>query len=93
MEFGLATLGIILFVFAIAGVLLLFFAFRLFKGIFKMFTMLAMNSIVGAIALVLLYILGVKIPLTIPVLASIAIFGLGGLGTLLLLMAFGINLG
>ena len=87
------NLGTILFVFAVAGVLMLLFAFRLFKGVFKFFTAMAMNSIVGVIALVILSLLGVHVPLTIPVIVSIIIFGLGGLGTILLLMAFGVSVG
>lgn len=93
MALDLLNLGTILFVFAIAGILMLFFAFRLFKGVFKLFTAMAMNSIVGVIALVILHLLGVNVPLSIPVIASIIIFGLGGLGTILLLMAFGIGVG
>ena len=93
MAFETVALAIILGVFAICGLLMLFIFLKLSHNILRIFTMMLTNSIVGLIAMGVLYLLGVKVPLTAPVIVSIVLFGLGGLGTLLILMFFGIQVG
>ena len=48
-----------------------------------------MNSILGAFGFLVCYLLGIKLPIVITIIAS-AIFGLAGLGVVLILHFFGI---
>jgi hypothetical protein len=74
--------------FVLAGIALLVLAFILFS----MLKQIIVNSVVGLIALAALkYVLGIDIPLNIAVVASVALFGLAGLGMLLILMFFGVK--
>jgi hypothetical protein len=91
MAFDTLTSALFIGVFVIAAIILLLVAWKLFKGLFKLAMAMIVNSIVGLIALGVLFLLGVKVPLTAGVIISIALFGLGGLGTILILMFFGVN--
>lgn len=72
----------------LAGVALLVLAFILFS----MLKQIVVNSVVGLIALAALkYAFGVDIPLSVAVVASVALFGLAGLGVMLILMFFGVK--
>jgi hypothetical protein len=90
MAFDMITLAIAAFLFVVAGLVVLFVVFKLMKNIMKFFLTLLANSLVGLIFVFILSLVGVKIPLTLPYLASIALFGLGGLGTVLILMFMGV---
>ena len=87
------TSALFIGVFVIAAIILLLVAWKLFKGLLKLAMAMVLNSIVGLIALGILFLLGVKVPLTAGVILSIALFGLGGLGTILILMFTGIKVG
>jgi hypothetical protein len=80
---------IALAVFAAAAILVLWVLFALLKNAARFVMVILANSLVGLVALALLYVLGVKVPLTAPVIVSIALFGLGGLGTILVFLLFG----
>jgi len=86
MAFDNTTICFAAFLFAMGGLLLLFIGLRLLKDITKLAITMVANSIVGLVFLFLLSLIGVKVPLTLPVIVSIALFGLGGLGTVLILM-------
>lgn len=86
------TLGIAGVVFLIAAVIVLVLLFVFIKKITRFFLALLVNSVVGLIALGVLKLVGVSIPLSLPVLISIALFGLGALGTILVLLFFGVQL-
>ena len=79
-------------VFIAAAAVVLYLLFTLVKKLRNFVVAIAANSIVGLIALGVLKLLGVTVPLTTPVIISIALFGLGGLGTVLLLLGFGVNI-
>lgn len=81
--FGLALFSFI----CLAGIFLFFF-----KHVLSLIKALIVNSVVGLVVAFLLGIIGIKIPLTTATIVVLALFGLGGLGTLLTLMFFGINL-
>lgn len=81
----------VIFIIALAIVLSLLFS--VIKNLLKLSTAIVANSIVGLVAVLLLTFIGVKIPLTIPVIASIALFGLGAVGTLLILLFSGVTIG
>ena len=89
MALNMFTLAIAAFLFVVAALVVLFIVFRLLKNIVKFFIALLANSIVGLIFVFILSLVGVKVPLTLPYLVSIALFGLGGLGTILILMFTG----
>ncbi len=93
MAFDTLTSALFIGVFVIAAIILLLVAWKLFKGLLKLAMAMVLNSIVGLIALGILFLLGVKVPLTAGVILSIALFGLGGLGTILILMFTGIKVG
>lgn len=89
MALGIIELGLILGVFIFASLALLFVAFKLSKDILKFIMTMIVNSAIGLVAMLILALVGIKIPLTIPVILAIAFFGLGGLGTILILLLFG----
>ena len=88
MDFALiCTLGvaIVLMVFGIV----IFFKFA--RVALKWLVTIILNSIVGIVLLVLLRFVGVQIPLSLPVLLPVALFGLPGLATILILKYFGVT--
>jgi len=78
--------------FGLAAIAVLYVLYKLVKGIGNVAVALVINSLVGAGALVFLKLVGVAIPTSAPVLLSILFFGLGGLGTVLLLLLFGVKI-
>ncbi len=82
-----SSLGLIL---TFAGiVLVIFILWKLGKKLVG----ILVNSIFGIILMLLLdYIFNVGIPITIPTILSVAIFGLPGVGTLFILKLFGVSL-
>lgn len=89
MAFGMFEFAVAAFLFIVGALIVLFIAFTMLKDILKFVVTLFANSVVGLLMMLLLYLIGVKVPLTIPVLITIALFGLGGLGTVLILMFAG----
>jgi len=85
--------NVFVLVFAILSFLcllgLLWFFVRRLLSLLKM---LAVNSAVGLTVAIVLGWLGMKVPLTTAVLLVIALFGLAGLGSILILMFFGVKL-
>jgi len=79
-------------IFAVAAFAVLSFLYSLIKHATKFGLAVVANSLVGLLALALLKIIGVEVPITAPVIISIALFGLGGLGTILVLLFFGVHL-
>ncbi len=75
-------------------VLLLFFVLILFalKKALKLAFRLIINSVLGLAAIFLLSFVGINIPITLPTIIIVALFGLAGLGTILILMFFGIKI-
>ncbi|MFH1470772.1 MAG: pro-sigmaK processing inhibitor BofA family protein [Candidatus Micrarchaeota archaeon] len=69
-------------------VLLFFALLKAMKLVFK----LVINSVLGLIGIFLLGFIGINVPITIATLIVVALFGLAGLGTLLVLMFFGVAL-
>jgi len=62
--------------------------------IFSVLKHILVNTVLGLVGLAILkFGLGLAIPLSFPVIVITILFGLGGLGMLLVLMFFGINLG
>ena len=64
--------------------------FSLGKALLKLVFGLIANSILGVVLLFALdYVFGVGIPISIPILIPVALFGLPGLGTILILKLLG----
>jgi len=78
------------FIFICAAMIVLGLVFSFMKHILKFAIAIVANSIVGLIVLALLKLVGIAVPLSIPVILSIALFGIGGLGTILILMFYGV---
>ena len=80
------------------GLAFLFFllAFSLFwlfvRKTISLLKTLVVNSVVGLVCVFLLGLIGIQVPINIVTLAVIALFGLAGLGALLVLMFFGVPL-
>ncbi len=90
----MATGSIIVIALALLCFLLLLGLFWFFvRKLLSLLKMLVANSVVGLTAAVILGWLGVKIPLTTATIVVLALFGLGGLGSLLTLLFFGVKLG
>jgi hypothetical protein len=77
------------FVFLLLFVLLVFALRKALKLVFR----LVINSVLGLAGIFLLGLIGIKVPVTIVTLAVVALFGFAGLGALLILIFFGVNLG
>ncbi|MDD5317175.1 MAG: hypothetical protein PHF51_00400 [Candidatus ainarchaeum sp.] len=86
------TIAIAAAVFIVAAILFLAILFSVVRHAFRFIGAILANSIVGLVALIVLGFVGVKIPLTTPVIVSIALFGLGALGTLLIFLFSGVAL-
>ena len=87
------VIACVVFLFALLVFVFSVFALKVMKKLITLVKIILINSVTGAVALFLLSLLGVNVPLTAPVLISIAIFGIPGLGTILLLMFFGVKIG
>jgi hypothetical protein len=77
----------------IVGLLILFglfIIFKLLKSGLKLFLGMILNSIAGIACIFLLRFIGVYIPITLPFILPIALFGLPALATMLILKYFGI---
>lgn len=73
--------------------LVLFVVMKIGKVLVKVVVGFVMNAILGFIALFAIgYFFGITVPYTFPVIASVVLFGLPGVGTLLILKLGGIVL-
>jgi hypothetical protein len=79
-------------IFAVAAFALLYIVYSFIKHVAKFLLAVAINSLAGLIVLALLKMVGINVPLTLPIIISIALFGLGGVGTILVLLLFGVHL-
>ena len=68
---------------------LLFFAL---KRMLKLAFRLLINSVLGIAGIFLLGFVGISVPVNLATLLVVAVFGFAGLGALLILMFFGVNL-
>ena len=89
MATDVCTLGFVGFIFVMCVLVVLMIAFSMMRNIMKFLMTLLANSIVGLVAMFLLSLIGIKVPMTLPVIVSVALFGLGALGTILVLMYSG----
>jgi hypothetical protein len=80
-------------IFVAGAIVLLGVVLFLIKQASRFALAIVANSIIGLIALALLRLIGVNVPFTLPVILSIALFGLGGVGTLLVLIFSGVKVG
>ena len=86
--FGVALSGIWLI---IAAAVAIFVVWKAGKLLFKIIFGIITNTILGFITLFLANsFFGMAIPFSLPVILSTAIFGLGGVGTVIILQLFGI---
>lgn len=86
MVLNLMTMGVGLLVAACISIVLVVILLKVVKKVIVKIILILLNSIAGIILLlILVYIIGVQIPVNIYTLAITAIFGLAGIGTLLLL--------
>ncbi|MFH1448766.1 MAG: hypothetical protein ABIG39_07945 [Candidatus Micrarchaeota archaeon] len=85
-----ATTGILLLMTGL--VFLMFFGLIIFalKKTLKLAFRIIINSILGLAAIFFLSFIGVNVPIILPVILVVAIFGLAGLGMILIFMFFGI---
>jgi hypothetical protein len=87
--FGIALSGIWLL---IAAAVAIFVVWKLGKLVLKIVFGVIANTILGFISLFLANsIFGFSIPFSLPVIVSTALFGLGGVGTIIILQLFGIT--
>ena len=91
MDVGFTALAAVIFI--AAALILIVIAFYLLKQLTRFALAIFANSLIGLVALALLRAIGVNVPLTLPVIISIALFGLGGLGTILILIFSGVKVG
>lgn len=85
---GVALSGIWL---VVAAAVAIFVVWKVGRMFFKIVFGIITNTILGFITLFLANsIFGLAIPFSLPVLLSTAIFGLGGVGTVIILQLFGI---
>jgi hypothetical protein len=89
MAFDLALVcgSLVLLFFAIFGILIFF---KLARVGLKWLLTIIVNSIVGVVLFFLLHLIGINIPLTLPYIVPVAIFGIPALATILLLKLLGI---
>jgi hypothetical protein len=86
--FGTALSGIWLI---IAAAIAIFVIWKAGKLIFKIIFGIISNTILGFVTLFLANsVFGLSIPFSIPVIISTALFGIGGVGTVIVLQYFGI---
>ncbi len=86
--FGTALSGIWLL---LAAALAIFIVWKAGKLVFKIIFGVISNTILGFVTLFLANVFfGITIPFSTPVIISTAIFGLGGVGTIIILQFFGI---
>ena len=75
----------------VAIVIVILIVWKLGKLIFKLIFGLISNIIMGFITLLAVnYFFGLSIPYSLPVIVSTVFFGLGGIGTIIILRLFGI---
>jgi len=79
---------------AVVAAVLLFILFhvlwKLLKGLVSKMVMLLVNSLLGLAALMGLNYLGLEIPIILPTLIIVALFGLPGILSLVILFYFGL---
>ena len=86
--FGTALSGIWLIIAAAVAIFVVWKAGKLF---FKIVFGIISNTIMGFVTLFLANsVFGLTIPFSLPVILSTAIFGIGGVGTLIILQHFGV---
>ena len=90
MDIALICAAVVLFFVMVIGIVLLF---KLAKVAIKWLLTIILNSVVGIVLLFLLnimlpYLGATAIPYSLPVLLSIALFGIPGLATILILKYF-----
>ena len=86
-----SILSLILVIIGIALIILV--VMKVGKLLTKVVVGFVMNAILGFIALFAIgYFFGITVPYTLPVIASVVLFGLPGVGTLLILKLGGIVL-
>lgn len=73
--------------------IVLYLIFRLGRSLLKVIFAIIANSILGVLAIYAVdYLFNMGIPLTLPILIPTALFGLPGVGTMIILRFFGIPL-
>lgn len=88
--FGIALSGIWLI---IAAAIAIFVVWKVGKLFFRIIFGIISNTILGFITLFLANSLfGLSIPFSLPVIVSTAIFGIGGVGTIIVLQFFGVTI-
>jgi hypothetical protein len=86
--FGTALSGIWLIIAAAIAILVIW---KVGKLIFKIIFGIITNTILGFVTLFLANsVFGLSIPFSVPVIISTALFGIGGVGTVIVLQFFGI---
>lgn len=79
-------MGGMLLAIAVIAVILAFIVLKVIKKVMVKLILLALNSIAGIMLfLVVVYMFGIDIPVNVFTLAITAIFGLAGIGTLIVL--------
>lgn len=84
MDILLLILGLLL----LAVALVLFF--KIAKKALSFIARIIINSVAGLVLIFLLRFVGIMVPLTLPVLVVVALFGVVGLAVILILMFFGV---
>ena len=84
--------AILLFLGLVFLLLFVILFFWLFAKSLKFAFKAVINAIVGLVCIFLLGLFGVSIPLSLPVIIIVALFGLAGLGAILILMFFGVKI-
>jgi hypothetical protein len=79
--------SLVLLFFAVVGIVIFF---KLARVGFKWLLTIVLNSVVGVVLFFLLHLIGINIPLTLPYIVPVAIFGIPALATMLLLKLLGI---
>ncbi len=84
--------GMFLFMAGLAFFFLFILILVALRKALKLVFRLIINSVLGLGAIFLLSMVGLDVPINFMTLAVVALFGLGGVGVLLVLMFFGVNL-
>lgn len=83
------SLALVVLVFIVGLIIVLSVAFALIKKSAGVIGSLLVNTVVGFIAIVALNLIGAGIPYSLPVIISTALFGIGAVGTILILKVLG----
>ena len=87
MDYALVCTSLVLILFVVFGIAIFF---KLARVTIKWLITIIVNSIVGLVLIFLLHLIGINIPLTLPYVLPVALFGIPALATILLLKLLGI---